>query len=780
MQRFDRGTEPPPLILRDSQVQQERLIVGEFLYGNEEKRRQTSAPRIALELEHASITEALRRLFRDKCAFCESKVSTTVHRFRPPAEALPLYGSQDAHLYYLWLAHAWNNLYPICADCRPAEPHYFPVKNSRRAPLPRRQEFDTYVLDATGIWRGALDERPLLLDPCGSHDFYNSLGISLDGELLGISPAGRQTIEHFRLDRPDLVEARRHSLNIRLDKLTEHIDVRRPTQPVNAQKNVPFMELFDFQNMQFGGAWYLLLRRIARALAKTTDRKPASALSPAAIHRFYMDAYGRPGVYHQLHEAIAKLDELIPIHPLEPTPITRRTSTQRLVRVELRDFKSIRSLDVAIPSAPVPDEGDSADNPASALLILGENASGKSSLLEAVALALSDTDALASLKRNPDSFMLRPEQLGGAFRPTQGPAHVHIALSDGECRSLEIRERGMVQTQSFGRSAGTIPVFAYGAFRQYQQKTSDYRPHRYIRNLFDGDVLDNPEPWLQRLERLDKPRFAMTIRALRHILSVEGEFEVIECDSSGCHMITGGGDAPLIRTPLSAVSSGYRSVLAMVCDIMKGLMDKRVCPDFESLASARGVVLIDEIEAHLHPRWKMQIMRSLRAALPQMTFIATTHDPLCLRGMEDGEVIVLQRVAVEDARPGEPQVRVEALTADDLPRLSELTVEQLLTSDLFQLYSTDSSDLDLQMARVADLLARRKDGGALSPQEAATVDAFRHDIARALPVGSSEAHRLVQEAVAEYLTQRRAASADRLRLLRDETKRQIVDILGAA
>jgi predicted ATP-binding protein involved in virulence len=59
---------------------------------------------------------------------------------------------------------------------------------------------------------------------------------------------------------------------------------------------------------------------------------------------------------------------------------------------------------------------------------------------------------------------------------------------------------------------------------------------------------------------------------------------------------------------LNVASSGFRTVLAMVCDILQGLMDKRLSSQFARFEEARGVVLIDEVETHLHPRWKMQIM----------------------------------------------------------------------------------------------------------------------------------------------------------------------------
>src|SRR5690349_10901139 len=83
----------------------------------------------------------------------------------------------------------------------------------------------------------------------------------------------------------------------------------------------------------------------------------------------------------------------------------------------------------------------------------------------------------------------------------------------------------------------------------------------------------------------------------------------------------------------------------MACDLLRGLSER---PGFDTFETAEAIVLIDEVEAHLHPRWKLQIMRGLRRALPAVTFIATTHDPLCLRSMGDNEVMVLQRVPVED------------------------------------------------------------------------------------------------------------------------------------
>jgi hypothetical protein len=171
----------------------------------------------------------------------------------------------------------------------------------------------------------------------------------------------------------------------------------------------------------------------------------------------------------------------------------------------------------------------------------------------------------------------------------------------------------------------------------------------------------------------------------------------------------------------------------------------------------------------------MQIMAGLRRALPQMTFIATTHDPLCLRGMSDGEVVVVHRVAGATTDRTRLPVFVEQLT--DLPNVATLTVQQLLTSDFFSMFSTDAPETERELANVADLLVKRDTDLGLDAAEQATLARFEEDVASALPVGSNEVQRQVQAAVAEYLKRKRDQSAEQLAALRAGTRARIIRAL---
>jgi len=407
-------------------------------------------------------------------------------------------------------------------------------------------------------------------------------------------------------------------------------------------------------------------------------------------------------------------------------------------------------------------------------LILGENAAGKSSILEAIALALAPVESREALKLDERELVLSPDHFGEVNVPPKDVATVTLDLIEGarsHTKKICIGARG--SKAPLGQSDEEVPVFAYGAFRKYGSNGRAGSRASHIRNLFDAADLENPERWLLGLS---DDRFAMVTRALRTIFSIEDEFEVISRDKERkqCFLVTAVDDNhhPIAVVPLRMASSGFRSVLAMMCDVMRGLMNRRFYRDFESLNTARGVVLIDEIEAHLHPRWKISIIGALRQALPQMTFILTTHDPLCLRGMAAREVVVVRRTRLsQGTTAGGLKTIVEVF--EGLPSTSMYRVEQLLTSDLFQLNSTDDPDLDMQLTRIADLLS----GGELDSDERRAVEMFKRDIACSMPVGTSEAQRIVQEAVAEYLQERAKLQVERMSERRVQVKRRIIDAL---
>lgn len=756
----DRSVEPPPPGYFASEAAgYARQALRDFLQLGDQRLAQSSArvlPASKLDGD-PDVSEALTRMFGGKCAFCESRAPTRPYRFRPAAEATPVLparqGPDTAHLYYAWLAEAWQNIYPICMGCAPREPDHFPVTGAR-CRLPDDEQLDEFVNRRTGLWPAwPISENEVLLDPGRDLPFDRHLRVYADGVLEGASPRGSATLQHFGLNRQELVERRAGVFDRYIGSLSQAIE--------HGLEQDRFDNIFDFRALEFGGVWYLLLRDLARQLRAQGGGRPKLGRSDIGD---YLAGFARDRRHQEIFAAaLEELREGISqAKPRVAADLPPDMAASRLAIVEVSNFKGLEHLVLPMPATPDTPDGSARD--AGCVVVLGENATGKSSLLEAIALALCSSGAKEALKLVERDFLLDPALLGGSGKLRQ--ASVDLRFEDGGHLPLRIDEGTIWEA---GERPETMPVFAYGAFRHYRAERKQNTVVRPVRNLFRPDaLLSNPEPWLLRLP---ETRFNMVVRALREILSVDGDFECLRRDreSGRCFLVQplGPGGSP-VETPLSMVSSGFRTVLAIMGEVMESLMALK---GFETLDKARAVILIDEIEAHLHPRWKIRIMRSLRTALPQATFICTTHDPLCLRGMRHGEVVVLRRVAGE-MEPGSGLATfVEPVP--DLPDITRMRLEQLLTSDLFQMFSTDSLEGETLYARMASLISRREAGEDLSDREAAALAAFQDEIATALPVGSSEVQRIVQKAVAEYLKDRRQGTAAEVAALADGTRARI-------
>lgn len=758
MQYFNRDEVPPPNLFRSEEVRDERSMLAAFMAQEGERLSQSSPPLDRFALVDDEVLVELNKLFRGKCAFCESNASINVHLFRPPEQAEPLVRSEFSHLYYVWLRTDWGNTYAICNDCAVTSRNQFPVARGTRGRLPSADELQSFANENYGLWRWSHKDSPLLLDPCGDRNFASHISFDLEGGVRGLTRKGAATIQVFQLDRERLRDARRRAFNEYLDLL--QMELEKGIQP-NA---------LNFETMEYGGGWYLLMRRIIGRVSQRLDEKykPEQRKIGKELQTVWSTPIGREALRASIEDVR---------RPVESRSFPRQSSreaTKKVSRVEIRNFKSIAHLSMEMP-APIPSNDELASPAeAAALLVLGENAVGKSTVLEAIGLALCDPKAREQLKRPPESFVLDPDLTGSLKRPHPMRAEVSLLFEDESELRISIDE----DFSEEGEQKGLPPIFAYGAFRQFGASSERKKTKNNVITLFRSDeMLANPEAWLLGLP---DDEFAMVARALKQILIVEGRADVVERDQENrrCLVVTyvgNGEDEHVIRTPLSVVSSGFRSVLAMVCDVLQGLL-KIMKHDRKSFEQTEPVILIDEIEAHLHPRWKMQIMAALRRVFPKATIIATTHDPLCLRGMHNGEVIVLHR-AVGSADVTDDEFSVSVQTIAHLPNVENLTIEQLLTSDFFAMFSTDSPAAEMHLARLGDLLVRREAGESLSAAEEKLLSELDRQIDDALPLGSSEVHRLVSDAVSKYLQARRGLGRAKLNELKEETRASILRAL---
>jgi predicted ATP-binding protein involved in virulence len=89
------------------------------------------------------------------------------------------------------------------------------------------------------------------------------------------------------------------------------------------------------------------------------------------------------------------------------------------------------------------------------------------------------------------------------------------------------------------------------------------------------------------------------------------------------------------------LSDGYRTTLAMVMDIASRMAEAN--PDNEDILSTEGIVLIDEVDLHLHPGWQQRIIADLMNTFPKIQFIVTTHSPQILTTVKREQIRILGR-----------------------------------------------------------------------------------------------------------------------------------------
>ncbi|WP_457662510.1 AAA family ATPase [Sinorhizobium medicae] len=552
----------------------------------------------------------------------------------------------------------------------------------------------------------------------------------------------------------------------------------------------------------YPSAAYLLTSRIGREIRRQTKRKLnlAPAAIGSAIARLSRDGDAYPIIFSAIEE-VRRQDEnrglphSVAIEEKLPKPEID-LNQPRIKHVRIHNFKSLESIDFSMKAQmpevavamSVPNEfSDVPDAPC--LLILGENATGKSSILEAIALTCIPTQLRNQLQESPADLLLDPEYMGSAGHApiNRGSIEVEFHNDTPTLKLVLDRENGIFSDNS---DAHHPLIFAYGAHRLFDREQRD-DVVRHIDTLFRRDqVISNPEPWLIELSKRSPESLNEVVSALRHIIQIDGHFRNIEVgrDQDGkeyCAInIERKNPDGLLRQRLSVVSSGYRAVLAVVCDIFSRLLELSNY-DPRAARHGRAIILIDEIEAHLHPRWKMQIVSGLRRALPRSTFILTSHDPLCLRGMFAGEVMMLNRYRNRDQTADSSSMNEVVEQISDFANIENLTIDQLLTSDIFQLFSTDDRRIEATFAEVPAILKKeeeflrtREERWRLSEREQTILRSFRDEISNGLPYGKTEVSRLVQEAVAEYVAGRRVRDKSSNEEKRERAKNAIKSYLG--
>lgn len=349
-------------------------------------------------------------------------------------------------------------------------------------------------------------------------------------------------------------------------------------------------------------------------------------------------------------------------------------------KVVINNIRSIEKFEMDFP------------NPAGWHVLIGDNGAGKSSVVRAIAAALIGPDQIAGVLPIWSEWLNDKSSAGkieleimpdwnvdsiGRGQPTKNKTVANRFEFKKDAKNIvtlstNANDKKMPPTNyNWNSNAGWFSV-AYGPFRRFtggEEKRNKvfyaYPKAGAHLSVFGEEIaLTEALDWLKELDRKrlkQKEQHSQnTVSDVDEIYNNESEviFKKIQSfiNTSGLlphntyfdsinldgEVIFKDGNEAIVK--VTQMSDGYRSILSLMFELLRQLILKYgVEKVFKKqneieIVSSPGVVLIDEIDAHLHPTWQTRIGQWFTKYFPNIQFIVTTHSPLVCRACENGSI----------------------------------------------------------------------------------------------------------------------------------------------
>jgi hypothetical protein len=405
---------------------------------------------------------------------------------------------------------------------------------------------------------------------------------------------------------------------------------------------------------------------------------------------------------------------------------------------------------------------DKNGNPAQWTVILGDNGVGKTTLLRCLASMECQRDFnseedyyvyfplfseqprfMANWVDVVVTYMFRSKPLNSGGITTQIACKIPLVEFKKKSDLAYLKETVAVAPffSSMPDIAEGLICYGYGAIRSLgvNVSLSEHFDSANSSSLFtEGVPLINAEEWLLQTDyacrtatgelndRLKK-QITQIIEILKRILPDVEDIRIAPATEDNPHpraeFLT-----PYGWVHINSLGLGYRTAIAWMVDLAVRLF--RRYPNSPDPLAEPAIVLVDEIDLHLHPRWQRTIMDFLTERFPNTQFIVTAHSPLVVQAAQNANIVLLRREGDRVVIDNNPEIienwRVDQVLTSvfDLQTARPKEVEPLLLRreallDQSKLSKKDQAELDQITEQLGDLPT------AESPQEIKAMNIIR-------------------------------------------------------
>ncbi|MEM6684719.1 MAG: AAA family ATPase [Bacteroidota bacterium] len=320
-------------------------------------------------------------------------------------------------------------------------------------------------------------------------------------------------------------------------------------------------------------------------------------------------------------------------------------------------------------------------------IILGNNGTGKSTILKSIALVTSGSNAIGELLGKPNDWIkkgAKKASIAATLRTADNRIRkIDITFEEGDSFTMMISRNQkslLAIDKAIEKSKRNYFTIGYGVNRRtgnsfFRRRSSNFDTDRAenVATLFSADAYLFPlDSWIFQMDYYQGEVGLHTIKKALNKLLPGVSF--LRPDKGAKSILFETKDGVI---NFNELSDGYKVTANWFSDLLYRIME--TFQDYQNALNARFLLLIDEIGLHLHPSWQRTIMETITTLFPNAQIICTTHSPFVAQQANSGELYTVMR---------NESSGLELFNYKSDP--SRLLIHQIIMSNIFGL-DTDES-----------------------------------------------------------------------------------------